>query len=380
MYRANARKKRNQTYLSKGQRGKGIFGDIKKMGERLNKKYAGLAKMTGVDKSGKKAIKKSLPSIESKLAKAGVSAKVIKPLSKEINKQLGKGIMEYAKENQVGEGIIGDLFEKIKKMLSGDSDDDDVSIYDQYDKEMDKKYRDKTMKDRELDRQTRRALSGQKYDGPLNPHYLEMKKKYGFGVSVGTGWFDDMISTLAVLPIPGISCIARTVAVVKTAVDTATSDHPAKAFGGVIGDLADTVDKIAPPFVKEFTAPGKEYVKAIGFGAVRPQDTTKMLKVGMKHLDALMDNILVAKLPPQKAKQIMKASHQIKRALPEINKLKTGGNFTSSVLSGLVGNIAREGLRKPKRGKGYLTGKEIVKMNKCRSKGKMYHKGKCTGL
>jgi hypothetical protein len=76
----------------------------------------------------------------------------------------------------------------------------------------------------------------------------------------------------------------------------------------------------------------------------------------------------------------MKASHQIKRALPEINKLKTGGNFVGSTLSGLIGNIAREGLRKPKRGKGYLTGKEIVKMNKCRSKGKMYHKGKCVGL
>jgi hypothetical protein len=387
MLKANARKRRNQTYLSKGQRGKGIFGDIKKMGERLNKKYAGLAKMTGVDKAVKGAMKKKLPTIESKLQKAGVSAKIIKPLSKEINKKLGGAYMKLGEKNQVGEGVIKDALTRLYAMIT-DKDPYDVGVDKKKEKELyDTIYRDQEQG--EKDKKARQRELKRKADEERRALFDKMSFGSGCGCEdcyigrvgqVGTGWFDDMISTLAVLPIPGISCIARTVAVVKTAVDTATSDHPAKAFGGVIGDLADTADKIAPAFLKEFTTPGKEYVKAIGFGAISSDDTTKMLKVGMKHLDALMDNILVAKLPPQKAKQVMTARNQIKRALPEINKLKIGGSFVSSTLSGLIGNIAREGLRKPKRGKGYLTGKDIVKMNKCRSSGKLYKKGKCIGM
>jgi hypothetical protein len=344
MLKANAHKQKRH------QRGGNIFKKIAKMGDRLNKRYSGIAKMTGADKVVKAKLKKSLPTIESKLSKAGVSAKVIKPLSKEINKKLGGAYVKIGKQNQVGEGIIKDALTRLYAMISNKDPYDvgvdkkkEKDIYNTIYKEQEQGERDKKARQRELKRKAdeeRRAL----FD----------KMSFGSGCGcveqVGTGWFDDMISTLAVLPIPGISCIARTVAVVKTAVDVATSDHPAKAFGGVVGDLAETVDKIAPPFLKEFSTPGKEYVKAIGFGAISPADTTKMLKVGVNHLDALLDNIVLDTLPKKKKNQILNAKRKVKQALPEINKLKIGGSFVSSTLSGLIGNIAREGLRQPKTG------------------------------
>ena len=46
----------------------------------------------GVDKTVKKSLKESLPTIEQKLKQAGVPEKVIVPLSSAVNKQLGQGI------------------------------------------------------------------------------------------------------------------------------------------------------------------------------------------------------------------------------------------------------------------------------------------------
>ena len=224
MLKANAQKRRHITALSKGQSGGNIFKKIKKMGDRLSKKYSGIAKMAGADKVAKAKLKESLPTIENKLSKAGVSDKVIKPLSKEINKKLGGALVKLGEQNQVGEGDINDALTKLHNMIS-----------------------------------------------EKDPYNVKQ---------VGTGWFDDLISIVSVLPIPIISCTARTIAVVKTAVDTATSDHPAKAFGGVVGDIAEKIDSIAPAPLKEITAPAKEYVQAIGFGAISPTDTTKMLKGG----------------------------------------------------------------------------------------------------
>jgi len=134
-----------------------------------------------------------------------------------------------------------------------------------------------------------------------------------------------MISTLAVLPIPGVSCMARTVAVVKTAVDTATSDEPAKAFGGVIGDIAETVNKVAPPFLKEVTEPGEMYVKSIGFGMMKPSDREQIVKTGVKHLYELLNNIKVENLPREKANQVLVAKKTVAQTLPKLRELRGKG-------------------------------------------------------
>ena len=257
MFRKSAELHRKQTGKALSvQKGEG-FKDLIKIGKRLNNKYGKMAKYIGADKEVKKNVKKSLPTIEQKLKKVGVSDKVIKPISKEVNKALGGAMTKKY-------GLPADAY----------------------------KY----------------AI-----DKPMGPEIY------------GTGWFDDMISTLAVLPIPGVSCMARTVAVVKTAVDTATSDEPAKAFGGVIGDIAETVNKVAPPFLKEVTEPGEMYVKSIGFGMMKPSDREQIVKTGVKHLYELLNNIKVENLPREKANQVLVAKKTVAQTLPKLRELRGKG-------------------------------------------------------
>ena len=257
MFRSNAQIHRKQTgkYLSV-QKGEG-FGDLIKAGKRLSAKYGKMAKYVGADKVVKKNIKKSLPTIEQKLKRAGVSDKVIKPIAKEVNKKLG-------------------------------------------------------------------GAMGKKYGLPADAYKLAIANPMSKEI-YGTGWFDDMISTLAVLPIPGVSCIARTVAIVKTAVDTATSDEPTKAFGGVVSDIANTVNKVAPPFLKEITEPAKMYAETVGFGMMKPSDREQIVKTGVKHLHSLLDNIKTQNLPREKANQVIMAKKTVAQALPKLKELKGKG-------------------------------------------------------
>lgn len=255
MFRDSAQLHRKQTgRVLTVQQGEG-FRDLVKVGKRLNKKYGEMAKYAGVDKTVKKNIKESLPTIEQKLKQVGISDKVIKPISNEVNKKLG-------------------------------------------------------------------GAMNNKYGLPKDAYKSAIDKPFEI---YGTGWFDDMISTLAVLPIPGVSCMARTVAIVKTAVDTATSDEPTKAFGGVVSNIADTVNKIAPPGIKEITQPGKMLLESVGFGMMKPSDREQIVKTGVKHLYALLNNVKVENLPREKANQILVARKTVAQALPKLRELKGKG-------------------------------------------------------
>jgi hypothetical protein len=154
----------------------------------------------------------------------------------------------------------------------------------------------------------------------LTPLMGQIKKQ------VGSGFFDDLLSTLSVLPIPFVSDIARTVSLVKTAVNTATSDEPVKAFGGVVTDIGNKIGDVVPP-LKAITEPAVALGETIGFGTVSPSDRVKIVKVGVEHLDDLFSNIDKSKLDNNKRKQIESAHKSIKQALPEIKNLKVGGMF-----------------------------------------------------
>jgi len=264
MFRSNAelQRKQNGKYLSV-QTGKG-FKDLLKMGQRLNKKYSKIAKATGADTLIKTTLKTNLPTIEQKLQSAGISDKIIKPLSGAINKQLGEGY-----RNQLDR-------EKLNYMIE-------------------------------------------------NPMGKEI---------YGTGWFDDLVSVFAVLPIPGISCIARTVAIVKTAVDTATSDEPVKAFGGIVSDLGNTVTNILPPGLKQIGEAGVGLAESVGFGAVSSDDRVKIVKVGVKHIGDILNTIDTSKLSDNKKQQVLKAKKIVK-------KVKVGGRSLGDTIANV--NCIKQG-------------------------------------
>lgn len=251
MFRSSldSQRKNNGKYLSI-QTGSGI--DLAKVGKRLSKKYAPMAQTFGIDKTVKKTLKESLPTIEQKLKQAGVPEKVIVPISSAVNKQLGKGMIE-------------------KYGMPSDSYDPAI----------------------------------------LTPMLIK-----------GSGFFDDLISTLAVLPIPGVSCIARTVAIVKTAVDTATSDEPVKAFGGVVSDLAENLNKMVPAPLKLVTDPAEQFVKSVGFGMVDPSHKETIVKVGVKHISDLLNNIDTKDLPRDQANKVLSAQKSAFQAYREINRMK----------------------------------------------------------
>jgi hypothetical protein len=257
------KKKMYSKRRSRLQNGAG-FSALKKMADRLNKKYSKIAKATGADTLLKTTLKTNLPTIEQKLQSAGISDKIIKPLSGAINKQLGKG---YGVNN-----------EKIKYMSE-------------------------------------------------NPMGKEI---------YGTGWFDDVVSALAVLPIPGLSCVARTIAIVKTAVNTATSDDPVKAFGGVVSDIGNTITNVLPPGLKQIGEAGVGLAESVGFGAVSSEDRVKIVKVGVKHLGDILKTIDTSKLTKNKASQVQKAKKSVSDALPELNKIKVGGRSLGDMMASIA--------------------------------------------
>jgi len=257
------------------------FGDLKKMGERLNKKYSKIAKATGADKliasKLKTTIKTKLPTIEQKLKSAGVPEKVLTPLTKEIGKQLGKGRENY--EELIG--FDGQYFNPEQK--------------EQYDS---------------LTEEEKQQL-----------YYETITKMYQDKANEPS-WFDNMISALAVLPIPFISDVARTVALVKTAVNTATSDDPVRAFGGVVSDTIGLLENV--PVVGALATPTKALAESVGFGMRNATNRGQILKVGVNHLNDLLHTIDTSKLPKITQKKLDNVKSKLKSSLTGINKMNVG--------------------------------------------------------
>jgi hypothetical protein len=324
----NSHARRNKRH---SQKGGNIFKKIAKVGKRFADRYGDMAKAVGVDKvaktTGKNVIKKKIPTFESRLKKAGVSEKVLKPIVNEVNKQLGEGVMKY--HSQTGDGMIKDALIRLAALITGR----DPYVFTAKERREHEEFMRE--EDERLERQRReydrkKRQEEREYQKNLKERGQRARERFGFGYNEmeGGSFWDTLVDIVSVLPIPIVSDAARTIKMVKTAVSTAKGEEPVKAFGGVISDVVDAVDQVMPAPLKEFTTtPAKQYSELYGYGAVSPDDRTKIVKVGLQHLDDTLGLVKLDKIPRKKALQIMTAQRKIKQALPEINKIKVGGAF-----------------------------------------------------
>ena len=126
----------------------------------------------------------------------------------------------------------------------------------------------------------------------------------------GKGFFDDMISVLAVLPIPVVSDISRSIAIAKTGVDTLTG-HQDKALGGLITKAMAPLASIVP----EIGAPAVAFAKSVGFGV----NKTSPQYVALFHLVDILARSLpkIKQMPPEKRDPILQTYENLKKLLME---------------------------------------------------------------
>ena len=132
---------------------------------------------------------------------------------------------------------------------------------------------------------------------------VEMKQE-------GQGFFDDLVSVFAVLPIPGVSDIARTIAIAKTGVDTLTG-HQDKALVGLITKALQPLKKAVPAIGQ----PAEALAKSIGFGVSK----TSPQYVALFHLVDVLARSLpkIKQMTPEKRDPILQTYGNLKKLLME---------------------------------------------------------------